>query len=917
MKRMLVLAAAVLIALPVFGQGDPNYDPDRKKTGTALYYEGLKAETEKPVNLALAMTKYKKAIEKAKNEKNSDVAAAALARLALCNEKLDPENIGDAITAWSDVASNFTDVKVTIQNRPVGELAKAKVSYKGVDVWLSQLHASLDGWRLSAARSPLELAEKKKLAADKILPCEGAVAGLLWGLDHDDEVIRDFSAENLAEVVDEAGVKSVIEKLNGENPRGRSGASTALRRVFQKFNDAAALDQRASDLERDLNYAIKPDDRPAAHDQKLRAEAGKLREAAGKIRIKIPATLATPEIQGALEKIIADENAHVQARREAAQAAAQIGNISGPLVEAVLKGMVSRDRNVREGSVRAAGAVNTALSEDKHKLADALIKIVRYEPAKEISAENEPPLKDEKGAPDWANDEPVRQAAAEALNRIALVKTLPALIEALDDNDTRVRHAAHLALREITRRDFDYEPDKSLKDRKEAQAKWQEWWNTTKGVVVLVERFWLFQSQWRELNVVKLFDPEYLLKDVESRKWSTKDYDADLGRVKRVIEDFQRRKDVFVQDGVDLGAESLELFEKFIGGVTERDPKPSPATRYFVAQVMAKLTEKGAATGAEKLRTILSGSDASQQTGAALGLGYLPKASVGQSEKEALQARGLEAADPGVKEAAALALGRVGDDGAAAALTKAAQDTDANVQIAALRALSIIHPKNADTVKALGDMIGDEPEGGTPKKSPNSIVREYATDALGSIGDPQAMASLLRARRDSMRNVREAAILAVQKVFKADAAASAAELKKVFTDEKRKTDDRSGAALALGDSGDPAIGKTLSEQLVDQNPPRVLRDQDPGVRIKICEAIGNLKEAAKKKAIVGALVACLRDENEREAVRDAAYEALKSVFGINPDGDSDKDKKFKASDPRPARDAAGAAWLQHIGNVGD
>ncbi len=912
MKRTLVLAAAVLAALPVFGQGDPAYDPDRRKTGTALYYEGLKAETEKPVNLQLAMTKYRKAIEKAKGEKNDPVAASALARLALCNEKLDPENIGDAKTAWEDVATNFAEVKVTIQNKPVGELAKAKVSFKGVDVWLGQLHASLDGWRLSPSRSPLELAEKKKIAFDKIQPlAEGAVQGLVWGLEHDDEVIRDFSAESLAEVVDEAGVASVIEKLTAEKPVARSGASAALRKIYQKFNDAAALDQRASDLERDLNYAIKPEDRPAAHDAKLRAEAAKLREAANKIRVKIPATLATPEIQGALEKIIADENAHVSARRDAASGAAQIGNISGPLVEAILKGMVSRDRNVREACVRAAGAVNTALSEDKHKLADALIKTVIYEPAKEASAENDPPVKDDKGTPDWFNDEPVRQAAAEALERIALVKTLPALIEALDDNDTRVRHAAHRALREITRRDFDYEPDKPLKDRKEAQAKWQEWWNTTKGVVVLVERFWLFQSQWRELNVVKLFDPEFLLKDVESRKWSTKDYDADLARVKRVIEDFQRKKDVFVQDGVDLGPESLELFAKFIGGVTEREPKASPATRYFVAQVMAKLTEKGAATGAEKLREILGGADAAQQTGAALGLGYLPKASVGQSEREALQSRGLAAADAGVKEASAMALGKVGDDGAAASLTQAAQDADANVQIAALRALAIIHPKNADTVQALGDMVADEPDGGTPKKSPNSIVREYATDALGAIGDPAAMPHLLRARRDSMRNVRQAAILAVQNVFKADAATAAAELKKVLEDEKRKTDDRIGAALALGDSGDPALGKTLVERLVDLNPPRVLRDQDPGVRIKICEALGNMKDAAKKKTIVGYLVQCLRDEEEREAVRDAAYEALKAISGEAGD-----DKKFKASDPKPARDAAGQKWLEWANGAG-
>ena len=62
----------------------------------------------------------------------------------------------------------------------------------------------------------------------------------------------------------------------------------------------------------------------------------------------------------------------------------------------------------------------------------------------------------------------------------------------------------------------------------------------------------------------------------------------------------------------------------------------------------------------------------------------------------------------------------------------------------------------------------------------------------------------------------------------------------VFKDEKRKTDDRGGAALTVGDTGDVELGKKASEQLVDMNAPRVLKDADPGVRIKICEGLGNL-----------------------------------------------------------------------------
>jgi HEAT repeat protein len=280
--------------------------------------------------------------------------------------------------------------------------------------------------------------------------------------------------------------------------------------------------------------------------------------------------------------------------------------------------------------------------------------------------------------------------------------------------------------------------------------------------------------------------------------------------------------------------------------------------------------------------------------------------------KAALQDQGLADADAQVREAAAVALGKVGDEQSAAALTKAAGDATASVQVAALASLALIKPKNADTVKALGEMVANEPDqpGGTSLKSPNAAVRQYAVDALGEIADPASMAYLFRARRDTQRNVYEAAKIAIPKVYKADAKAAGDELAKVFKDEKRKTDDRGGAALAVGETGDAELGKKSSEQLIDLNAPRVLKDADPGVRMKICEGLGNLK--SKSKTIVERVLQCLGDETEREAVRDAAYAALKAIFEVDPDaaGSPDVKLKFAGSMPKKDRQEAWRAWAE-------
>src|SRR5205814_6065711 len=270
-------------------------------------------------------------------------------------------------------------------------------------------------------RSALALADKKKAVADQILAMKTeAVPGLIWGLGHADDVIRDFSADCIAQITDEAGITAVIGKLNDANPYMRAGAGAALQKIYHKYNDAAELDRRANELERDLaTVTLQTGSKAEGQHKKLADEAGKLKAKAAEIRAGIPANLNTADIQGALQKILEDEAAHAQARREAAVAARSIGRISGGLVDALIKAMDSKDHNVREAACRAAGGVDTSISTDKIKLADRLIKAVQDEPAKAV----------DKATADWANDEAVRQASAEALEQIALVKTLPALIK--------------------------------------------------------------------------------------------------------------------------------------------------------------------------------------------------------------------------------------------------------------------------------------------------------------------------------------------------------------------------------------------------------------------------------------------------------------------------------------------------------
>jgi hypothetical protein len=76
--------------------------------------------------------------------------------------------------------------------------------------------------------------------------------------------------------------------------------------------------------------------------------------------------------------------------------------------------------------------------------------------------------------------------------------------------------------------------------------------------------------------------------------------------------------------------------------------------------------------------------------------------------------------------------------------------------------------------------------------------------------------------------------------------------------------------------------------------------------------MGNLGAKGKTKAVVASLLAALKDEEETEAVRVAAYKGLKAIFDLDPEAEGAapdvKDKRFNYADPASIRAEAIKKW---------
>ena len=131
------------------------------------------------------------------------------------------------------------------------------------------------------------------------------------------------------------------------------------------------------------------------------------------------------------------------------------------------------------------------------------------------------------------------------------------------------------------------------------------------------------------------------------------------------------------------------------------------AVRHFVADVLANLAKKSGngSSIASKLRSAVS-SGGEKGAGAALAIGNLDRSEVGSSSRSSLN-EALRSFSDELKEAASIALMRVGDSDSAGNLAEvaiaAAGETNATspkvrASIAALRALAALQSRNKDAI---------------------------------------------------------------------------------------------------------------------------------------------------------------------------------------------------------------------------
>lgn len=75
----------------------------------------------------------------------------------------------------------------------------------------------------------------------------------------------------------------------------------------------------------------------------------------------------------------------------------------------------------------------------------------------------------------------VRMATARMLEDLDAAQAVPALIDALEDNQSAVREAAMVALRKITSKSFGFEPVAGATERAKRIKTWRDWWKKEGG----------------------------------------------------------------------------------------------------------------------------------------------------------------------------------------------------------------------------------------------------------------------------------------------------------------------------------------------------------------------------------------------------------------------------------------------------
>ncbi len=207
----------------------------------------------------------------------------------------------------------------------------------------------------------------------------------------------------------------------------------------------------------------------------------------------------------------------------------------------------------------------------------------------------------------------------------------------------------------------------------------------------------------------------------------------------------------------------------------------------------------------------------------------------------------LQSPDWRVRATACWALGGKESSNVISGLTRALHDPDARVRKIACRALGLVSCPQA--VPHLAELLEDEEAG----------VRKEACEALGKVGDPQAVPYLCRVIRDEDRMVRWAALDALGRIRDPQALP-------YLIRALQKNIARVTVCRALGEIGDPQAVPYLIQALQDEN---------EYVREAACWALGQIGDTQAVPHLTQ--IATVRG---KVAVRVAACEALGQICSL-------------------------------------
>jgi HEAT repeat protein len=505
-----------------------------------------------------------------------------------------------------------------------------------------------------------------------------AVPALIEALKDDKEWVRWKVAEALGKIGDPQAIPALMEVLKDEDWRVRQAAADALGKIGDRQAVPALLEtlkdwygdvSRAAEALGEIGVPAVP-----ALMEALKNWDWQVRWAAAWALGKIGDLQAVPALMEALK----DEDKDV--RQTAAEA---LGKIGVPAVPALMEALKDEDWRVRQAAARALGEIGDpqALPALIQALKDEYVREAVEEALGKIGVPAVPALiealKDD--------DEDVRRAAAGALGEIGDPQAVPALIEALKDDDEYVRRAAVGALGKIG--DLQAVPAllEALKDRDE-YVRW---------------------AAVGALGEIGMLAVSAVLEALKAEVW----------RVRLAV------ARALGEIGVPAVPALLDALK---------------AEEWRVRQVAGALGKIGEQQAVPALIQALKDENENVREAAARAL-----RKIGGPHALPALLEALKDDDWRVREAAAGALRKIGDRQALPALLEALKDEEWWMRRAAAWALGEIGDRQA--LPALIQALKDE----------DLRVRQAAAWALGEIGDPQAVPALMEALKDSGGWVRQ------------------------------------------------------------------------------------------------------------------------------------------------------------------